>query len=45
MSVGMKYAIWLYRGAPCEGQDAPHIAANGGRYEVAKGMLLNGAGL
>jgi uncharacterized protein with gpF-like domain len=52
-SVGIKYAIWMYSGAPCQvnpkkpsakdiRQDAAHRAADGKRYEVAKGMLLNG---
>jgi uncharacterized protein with gpF-like domain len=52
-SLSIKYAIWMYSGAPCQTnpkkpsakdirQDAAHKAANGKRYEVAKGMLLNG---
>lgn len=51
--VGIKYAIWMYSGAPCHTnrknssakdirQDTAHRAANGKRYEVAEGMLLNG---
>jgi hypothetical protein len=53
ISLGIKYAIWEYSGAPCQVnpqkpsakdilQDKAHKAANGKRYEVAKGMLLNG---
>ena len=53
VSIGIKYAIWVYSGAPCQvnpkkpsakdiRQDAAHKAADGKRYEVAKGMLLNG---
>ena len=52
-SIGVKYAIWVYSGAPCQmnpkkpsakdiRQDAAHKAADGKRYEVGKGMLLNG---
>jgi hypothetical protein len=52
-SHGIKYAIWMYSGAPCQvnpkkpsakdiRQDAAHRAADGKRFEVAKGMLLNG---
>jgi hypothetical protein len=47
--LGVKQAQWLYSGAPCEidlkaptGQDAAHRAANGKKYEVSKGMFLNG---
>jgi len=42
--LGIKYATWLYSGAPCGGteQDAAHKAANGKPYPVNKGMLLNG---
>jgi hypothetical protein len=53
MSLDIKYAIWTYSGAPCQTnpkkpsakdicQDVAHKAADGKRYEVAKGMLLNG---
>ena len=53
LSIGIRYAIWIYSGAPCWlnpknpsakdiRQDAAHKAAGGKRYEVAKGMLLNG---
>jgi hypothetical protein len=52
-SLGIKYAIWMYSGAPCQvnpkkpsakdiRQDAAHRAADGKPFEVAKGMLLNG---
>jgi len=52
-SLDIKYAIWVYSGAPCQmnprkpsakdiRQDAAHKVADGKRYEVAKGMLLNG---
>ena len=48
-TLGIKKAIWLYSGAPCEinpkkptGQDAAHRAANGRSFDVSKGMLLNG---
>ena len=42
--LGIRYAIWLYSGAPCGDpeQDAAHEAANGKPYAVNKGMLLNG---
>jgi len=53
LSLGIKDAIWMYSGAPCYRdpkkpsardirQDTAHRGANGKRYEVAKGMLLNG---
>lgn len=53
VSAGIKYAIWVYSGAPCHvnpknpsandiRRDATHRAANGKRYDIAKGMLLNG---
>lgn len=40
--LGIKYAIWLYSGAPCGSaqQDATHKAAKGKPYLVSKGMLL-----
>lgn len=48
-SLGIKSALWLYSGAPCEinpkkptGQDAAHRAANGKPFDVGKGMFLNG---
>ncbi len=42
--LGIKYATWLYSGAPCGDvdQDSAHKAANGKPYAVDKGMLLNG---
>lgn len=51
--LGLEYAIWMYSGAPCQlnpkkpsaediRQDAAHKAANGKRYQIAKGMFLNG---
>jgi hypothetical protein len=53
VAIGAKYAVWVYSGAPCQTnprepsakgvrQDAAHKAADGKRYEVAKGMRLNG---
>ncbi len=51
MKLGIKYATWLYSGAPCrlapklpggEEQDAAHKAANGKPYLISKGMFLNG---
>ncbi len=52
-SLGIKYAVWVYSGAPCKvnpkkpsakdiRQDTAHKAADGKKYEVSKGMLLNG---
>ncbi len=52
-SLGVKYAFWLYSGAPCKisakgttiqdsRQDAAHKAANGKRYDVSKGMFVDG---
>jgi len=49
--LGIKYATWLYSGAPCrvdpkepggEERDAAHKEANGKPYLVSKGMFLNG---
>ena len=51
--LGIKYAIWMYSGAPCEldakhptardiRQNAAHKAANNQRYENSKGMFLDG---
>ena len=42
--LGIKYAIWLYSGAPCgeAAQDAVHKSANGRPYLVSKGLFLNG---
>jgi len=53
VSIGVKYATWVYSRAPCQlnprkpsakdiHQDAAHRAADGKQYEVLKGMLLNG---
>jgi hypothetical protein len=53
ISSGIKYAIWVYSGAPCQmnprkpsgedvRRDAAHKASDGKRYEVSKGMILNG---
>ena len=48
-SLGIKQALWLYSGAPCEinpkkptGQDTAHRAANGKPFDVRKGMFLDG---
>ena len=52
-ALGIEHSIWVYSGAPCQlnpkkpsvedvRQDAEHKAANGKRYEIAKGMFLNG---
>jgi hypothetical protein len=48
-TLGIKRALWLYSGAPCEidpktptGQDAAHRASNGKSFDVSKGMFLNG---
>jgi hypothetical protein len=48
-ALGIKQALWLYSGAPCEinpkrptGQDAAHRAANGKPFDVSKGMFLDG---
>jgi uncharacterized protein with gpF-like domain len=49
--LGIKYATWLYSGAPCrvnakqpgrEDQDEAHKAANGKPFLISKGMFLNG---
>jgi hypothetical protein len=53
LSLGIEYAIWMYSGAPCfknpkkpsprdVQRDAAHKAANGQRFSIKKGMLLNG---
>lgn len=50
--IGIDEAIWVYSGAPCRenmkspspkdlSRDAAHKAANGQRYQIAKGMFLN----
>lgn len=52
-SLGITHAIWLYPNAPCmkdprhptEGgirQDAAHRAAAGQRYEISKGLFVDG---
>jgi uncharacterized protein with gpF-like domain len=52
--LGIIHATWMYAGAPCmvnpsnptdadRKQDAAHIAANGKRFEVAKGLNIDGA--
>lgn len=52
-SLGITEAVWLYSGAPCmtnsktplsedRRRDADHLGANGKRYAVAEGMLMNG---
>jgi uncharacterized protein with gpF-like domain len=52
-SLGIEYARWMYSGAPCVTnpkkptpadieQDAAHKAANGQRFKISEGMLLNG---
>jgi uncharacterized protein with gpF-like domain len=52
-SLGIKYARWMYSGAPCMAnpkkptpadieQDGAHKAANGQRFKVSQGMFLNG---
>jgi len=49
--LGIKYATWLYSGAPCrvnpkqrggEDQDAAHKPANGKPFLISKGLFLNG---
>lgn len=50
---GITHAIWMYANAPCmvnprhptdadRKQDAAHQAANGRRFEVGKGLLIDG---
>jgi hypothetical protein len=52
-ALGIKYAIWMYSGAPCYSkpkaplpgdmcQNAAHLAADGERFEIGKGMLVDG---
>jgi hypothetical protein len=52
-SLGIKHALWVYSGAPCEinpkeptgqesQQNAAHKAANGKSFDVSKGMFLDG---
>jgi hypothetical protein len=42
--LGIKYAVWMYSGAPCGGaeQDAAHKAADGKPFLVNEGLFLNG---
>jgi hypothetical protein len=51
--LGITHAIWMYANAPCmvnpshptdadRKQDAAHKAANGKRFEIGKGLLING---
>lgn len=53
ISLGIKYAIWMYSNAPCvenprsptnkdTQQDAAHFSANGKRYKISKGLLVDG---
>lgn len=52
-AVGITHAIWMYANAPCMvkpkvatdsdiRQDAAHSAANGKRYEISKGLFVDG---
>ncbi len=52
-SIGITHAAWVYSGAPCHKnprkpspgdrkRDTAHRAADGKRYEIKKGLLLNG---
>jgi hypothetical protein len=52
-SLGITHAIWMYPNAPCMKdprrpsatdvqQDSAHRLANGKRYEISKGLLVNG---
>jgi hypothetical protein len=51
--LGITHAIWLYANAPCmvnpthptdadRKQDAAHKVANGKRFEIGKGLLIDG---
>jgi hypothetical protein len=51
--LGITHAIWMYANAPCmvnpshptdvdRKQDAAHKAANGKRFEIGKGLLIDG---
>ena len=53
MRLGITHAIWMYPNAPCmvnprhptdadRKQDAAHQAANGKRFEIGKGLLIDG---
>ncbi|MBS0586854.1 MAG: hypothetical protein JSS37_02620 [Proteobacteria bacterium] len=52
-SIGIKHAVWMYSGVPCMlnpksptkaelRQDKAHSSANGKRYKIDKGLLLDG---
>jgi hypothetical protein len=52
-SLGITHAIWMYPNAPCMKdprrpsatdvqQDSAHRLANGRRYEISKGLFVNG---
>lgn len=52
-ALGITHAVWMYANAPCMvnpsnptdkdiQQDAVHCGANGTRYEIRKGLLLDG---
>jgi hypothetical protein len=48
LSLGITEAIWIHTGAPCGvgpefAIDAEHRAANGQKYSVRTGMLVNGS--
>lgn len=53
LSLGITHAIWMYSNAPCMvnprhptdaeiRQDAAHTAVNGKKYEIAKGLFVDG---
>ena len=52
MALGLSGAIWVYAGAPCFfsdnptpaeiEQDASHCAANGKKFDVSKGLFIDG---
>lgn len=53
MRLGITHAVWMYANAPCMmnprsptdadlKQDAAHQAANGKKFEIAKGLKING---
>jgi hypothetical protein len=43
LSLGTEFAVWMYSGAPCDGDlDALHREANGSRFPLARGMLIDG---
>lgn len=48
LQLGIVEAEWMYSGAPCEvdpfspmGQDAAHKAADGKRFKISEGMLVD----